>query len=103
MPNPQKQPNSSYKLVAPPPLEAFTPEWAIFRFLEPWTPEDLELAIKKDLEIDLRAYMNMVVNYVCDELLKKFELYRSDLHSILSKRAGKEWLKRKIRQAMTQT
>jgi hypothetical protein len=99
--NNQPQP-SSYKLVAPPPLESFTPEWALFRFLQPWTPEDMQIAIKKDVALDLSAYMNLIEKYVTDELLDKFKIYRPDLYTILSKQEGKAWLKRKIRQAMTQ-
>ena len=100
--NSPANPNSNYKLVAPPPLQSFTPEWALFRFLQNWTPEDMQIAIKKDVALDLSAYINLIEKYVTDELLNKFKIYRPDLYEVLSKNEGKAWLRRKIRQAMTQ-
>ena len=90
------QPNSNYTVVKPPSPPAFTPEWALFRFLGEWNSEDLEIAIRKNVEVDLSSAMGMVEDYVATEILKKFETYRPDLHKVLSKDAGRNWLKRQI-------
>jgi len=99
LPNSQ-QVNSDYKVVAPPSPPAFTPEWALFRFLGEWTPEDLEIAIRKNVEVDLSSAMGMVEEYVATEILKKFETYRPDLHKVLSKESGRDWLKRQIKMSI---
>jgi len=92
--------NSEYKVITPPAPPAFTPEWALFRFLEEWTDEDLEIAIRKNVEVDLSSAMGMVEDYVATEILKKFENYRPDLHKVLSKENGQLWLKKQIRRSM---
>ena len=91
-----KRPNNNYTVVKAPFPPAFTPEWALFRFLGEWTPEDLEMAIRKNVEVDLSSAMGMVEDYVTTEILKKFETYRPDLHRVLSKENSKQWLKRQI-------
>lgn len=93
--NPQT--SNNYTVVKPPSPKAFTPEWALFRFLDAWTPEDLDLAIRKNVEVDFSSAMGMVEDYVATEILKKFELYRPDLHNVLSKDGAKIWLKKQIR------
>ena len=92
--NPQT--NNNYTIVKPPSPPAFTPEWALFRFLDAWNPEDLEIAIRKNVEVDFSASLGMVEDYVTAEILKKFETYRPDLHKVLAASKGKEWLKRQI-------
>ena len=94
-------PFSNYKLVAHPPLESFTPEWALFRFLEPWTPEVMQIAIKKNVEWDLSQHMDTIINYATEEILKWFEKYRPDLHEVLKTSDGKRWLKNNIKESMT--
>lgn len=97
----KNQPPSSYKLVAPPPLESFTPEWALFRFLEPWTPEVMQIAIKKNVEWDLSQHVDTIIDYATEEILKWFETYRRDLHEVLKTREGRQWLRRNIKESMT--
>jgi len=99
-PNPlssKSQTNNNYTVVKAPSPPAFTPEWALFRFLGEWNSEDLEIAIRKNIEVDLSGAMGMVEDYVATEILKKFEMYRPDLHQVLSKESGKNWLKKQIR------
>jgi len=100
----ENQKTSEYEVVAsptPPSPQAYTPEWALFRFLGEWTPEDLEIAVRKNVEVDLSSAMGMVEDYVATEILKKFETYRPDLHKVLAKEKGVEWLKIQIRRSMT--
>ena len=94
------QTNNNYTVVKPPSPPAFTPEWALFRFLDEWNPEDLDIAIRKNLEVDFSSAMGMVEDYVATEILKKFETYRPDLHKVLSSSKGKEWLKKQIRMSI---
>ena len=99
---PNNQPNNNYTVVKAPSPPAFTPEWALFRFLDDWSPEDLEIAVRKNIEVDFSASLGMVEDYVTTEILKKFETYRPDLHKILSKDAPKRWLKTQIHRSITQ-
>jgi len=92
-----QQPNNNYTVVKPPSPKAFTPEWALFRFLDAWSPEDLEIAIRKNVEVDLSSALPMVIDYATVEILKIFGTYRPDLHQTLSSQKGKEWLKRQIK------
>ncbi len=89
--------NNNYTVVKPPSPQSFTPEWALFRFLGDWSPEDLDIAVRKNVEVDLSSAMGVVEDYVATEILKKFETYRPDLHKVLSSSKGKEWLKKQIR------
>lgn len=89
--------NNNYTVVKPPSPPAFTPEWALFRFLDEWNPEDLDIAIRKNVEVDFSSAMGMVEDYVADEILKKFQTYRPDLHKVLSSSKGKTWLKTQIK------
>jgi len=97
-----QSPNNNYTVVKPPSPPTFTPEWALFKFLGDWSPEDLDIAVRKNVEVDLSAVMGMVEDYVVTEILKKFETYRPDLHKVLSKDSAKNWLKRQIRRAVQQ-
>ena len=99
MPN-NPQTNNNYTVIKPPSPPAFTPEWALFRFLGEWSPEDLEIAVRKNVEVDLSSAMGMVEDYVATEILKKFETYRPDLHKVLSKENGRNWLKKQIRRSI---
>lgn len=92
--------NNNYVVVKPPSPPSFTPEWALFRFLEEWTPEDLDIAVRKNVEVDFSSVLGMVEEYVAAEILKKFEIYRPDLHKTLSSSKGIEWLKKSIRKSI---
>jgi hypothetical protein len=82
---------------------AFTPEWALFRFLDDWTPGDLDIAVRKNLEVDFSASLGMVEDYVTTEILKKFETYRPDLYQVLTKENARKWLKKQIHRSITST
>ena len=97
-----EQRTNQYKVVsAPVEPEAFTPEWALFSFLGEWTPEDMGIAIRKNIQVDFSGYIGSVVDYALGEILKKFEDFRPDLHKVLSSSEGKAWLKTQILQALT--
>ena len=98
----KSQPNNNYTIVKSPSPPAFTPEWALFRFLDSWSPEDLDMAVRKNVEVDFSASLGMVEDYVTTEILKKFETYRPDLHKVLLKDASKRWLKTQIHRSITQ-
>lgn len=96
-----KQPNSEYKVVSQPkPLQPFTPDWAIFRFLEEWTPEDLQIAVKKNIEVDFSGYMGTIENLLVQEITKKFETYRPDLQKVLTSKEGEKWVRWNIQNTM---
>jgi hypothetical protein len=96
-----QQVNSDYKVVVPPSPPAFTPEWALFKFLDKWEPSDMEIAVRKNIQVDFSGYMGSVVDYTIAEILKKFETYRPDLHKVLASASGKLWLKKQILKALT--
>lgn len=96
-----QEPLNEYKVVKPPKPEAFTPEWALFSFLGKWTPEDMEIAVRKNIQVDFSAYTSSVVDYTIAEILKKFETYRPDLQKVLASMSGKAWLRTQILKALT--
>ena len=99
------QATNEYKVVSapdkPPELKSFTPEWALYRYLAAWTPEVMELAIKKNYEWDLSQHVDTIITYAADQVLEWFKKYRLDLHQKLNTEDGKRWLRRNIKMAMT--
>lgn len=85
-----------------PEIKPLTPEWAALKFLEDWTPSDIELAIKKNFEINLGPFWSYVENIVIREVLNWFKTYRPDIHKVLATEEGIQWLKRNIRNLTTQ-
>jgi hypothetical protein len=102
--NPNLNSNSSkwVPVEAPPQIKPLTPEWAALKFLEDWTPNDIELAIKKNFEIDLGPFWSYVESIVIKEVLNWFKTYRPDLHKVLATEDGIRWLKMNIRKMTTQ-
>lgn len=101
--NPNPPSNSVWIPVdAPPEVKPLTPEWAALQFLSDWTPEDIELAIKKNFEIDLGPFWTYVEGIVIKEVLNWFKTYRPDIHKVLATEEGIQWLKMNIRKMMTQ-
>ncbi len=98
----QNQPNNNYTVVKAPSPPAFTPEWALFRFLETFTPEDIEIAIRTNYKVDLSSALGSIVDAAVEEVLEKFKSRRPDLYAILASKKGKEWLKRQIKTSLTQ-
>jgi hypothetical protein len=87
---------------APSQIKPLTPEWAALAFLKGWTPSDIELAIKKNVEINLGPFWSYVENMVINEVLNWFKTYRPDLHKVLATESGIQWLKMNIRKMTTQ-
>jgi hypothetical protein len=83
--------------VSPPKVEPLTPEWAALKFLEPWTADDLRLAIEKDVRVDLAPFWPFVEDTVVQYLVGWFKTYRPDLASVLETEEGRAWLKRNLR------
>jgi len=80
--------------------EAFTPQWFLFQFLREWTPEDLEVAIKKDVQVDLSFLGDYIIDAIANEVVKWFREYRPDLYKVLSTDEGISWLKRNIKRIL---
>ena len=103
MPNqPNSPPTNRYIIVKHPP-ESFTPEWALYHFLEAFTPEDMEIAIQKNFPWELTGYVDTIISYAAKELLKWIEEYRPDLHKVLSTPEGMRYLQWNMKQALIQT
>jgi len=88
--------------VAPEVKPLTTFEWAALKFLEPWTPSDIELAIQKNFEVDLKPFWSLVEDIVVKEVLNWFKTYRPDLHKVLATERGVRWLKANIRRMASQ-
>ena len=99
------QQTNTYKIISapqkPPEIKSFTPEWALYRYLEAWTPDVMELAIQKNYEWDLSQHVDTIINYAAEQVLEWFQKYRPDLHEKLKTEDGKRWLRRNIKQSMT--
>lgn len=102
-PNPNPANNTSWIPVeTPTQVQPLTPEWMALQFLSDWTAQDIELAIKKNLEIDLGPFWSYVEGIVIKEVLNWFSIHRPDLHKVLATERGIEWLKANIRKMTTQ-
>lgn len=99
---PTSKPPDKYILVKPPP-EKFTPEWALYRFLDGFTAEDMALAVKKNYPWDLSSYVDNIVGYAVDALLKWLEEYKPLHHKVLSTPEGRRYLAWNMKEALTQT
>ena len=99
------QQTNEYKVISapqkPPEIKSFTPEWALYRYLEAWAPDVMELAIQKNYEWDLSQHVDTIINYATEQVLEWFKKYRPDLHEKLNTDEGKKWLRRNIKMAMT--
>jgi hypothetical protein len=101
MPSPQPQsPQAKYIIVKGPP-EKFTPEWALYRFLDGFTAEDMTLAVKKNYPWDLSGYLNYIIDHARDELLKWLEEYKPEHFKVLNTPEGKRYLKCQMMEALT--
>jgi hypothetical protein len=100
--NPNLNSNSSkwIPVEAPPQIKPLTPEWAALKFLEDWTPNDIELAIKKNFEIDLGPFWSYVEDMVVEKILEWFKTFRSDLYMVLASNQGRLWLRQNIRRIL---
>jgi hypothetical protein len=106
MSKPNSKTNSSSKWVpveAPrqvkPQAKPLTLEWTAKNFFESWSAEDLRLAIKKDIDIDLSLFLNYVADEVGEALQKWFteKLGRPDLAEVFKTEEARRWVMRKIR------
>lgn len=100
-PNPPSS-NAWVPVETPPQVEPLTPEWAALKFLEDWTPQDIELAIKKNVELNLAPFWSYVENIVIKEILNWLRVHRPDLHNVLASERGIKWLKMNLRRITTQ-
>jgi len=96
---------NEYKIISapkkPPEIKSYTPEWALYRYLQAWKPDVMELAIQKNYEWDLSQHVDTIINYATDQILEWFKKYRLDLHEKLNTNEGKKWLRKNIKKAMT--
>jgi hypothetical protein len=74
-----------------------TPEWVLFSFLEEWTADDLEAAIRSGVQVDLSAASGYVEDLVVRKVLEWFYEYRPDLYRVLASDMGVAWLRLQIR------
>jgi len=77
-------------------VKPFSPQWLALQFLVDWTPEDIEMAIDRDVEINLRPFISVVENIVIQEILKWFKDKRPDIYEVLSTNKGTNWLRKNI-------
>ena len=105
-PKSTQSPNE-YVVVAPPPVAAYSAEWAALSFLKRWTPEDIQIAIRKDIEVDLSSFMGKFMkDMVCkivDEVLNWFKVYRPDLYGALATKEGILWIEANVRRMVKKT
>lgn len=100
--NQQSQPPSKSEngwKVVPPELKPYTPEWFLFNYLESWTEDDLDTAIRNDIRPDLTTYSELILDQTTDFFLNLFKLHRPDIAHRIQTRDGREWLKRIVKSA----
>jgi hypothetical protein len=75
-------------------------DWMALKFLEPWTPEDLALAIRSGVTFDLSPFLGIVEEVAILQILEWFKKYRPDLYAVLATEEGVAWLRKNIRLAL---
>jgi hypothetical protein len=94
---PQQRANNWVPVTQP---EPFSIEWVALNFLKAWTPEDIKIAIKKHVEIELGPFIGLVEEKVMGEVMDFMARYRPDLHEVLNTDEGREWLRWNIRRIL---
>jgi len=94
---PSRAGEARWVAVSQPRVEPLTLEWAALKFLEPWTADDLRLAVEKDVRVDLAPFWPFLEDAVVQHLVGWFKAYRPDLASVLETEEGRAWLKRNLR------
>ena len=94
----EKTENNGWKVV-PPELKAYSPEWFLFNYLDNWTEEDLDVAIRNDVRPDLTTYAEMILDQTIDFFMNLVKLHRPDLAKRAQTRDGREWVKRIVKSA----
>jgi len=93
-------PSSGWVPVGPvePAAPALSTEWMAQRFFSDWTADELLLAIRKDIDIDLAPFADYIADRMGEALRSWFssDLGRPDLGAVFATEEGKAWLKKKI-------
>jgi hypothetical protein len=97
--------NSWVQVASPiqPKVRPFSPEWFALKYLKNWTPEDVELAIKKGIQLDLGPLWSHIEDAIFQELLGWFRLRRPDIAAVLETPEGERWVKDNLRRNLART
>jgi hypothetical protein len=99
----RQNPASKWVPVDAPQVKPLTAEWAALKFLEDWTPRDIELAIRKNVKVNLSPFWPIIEDMVVKAVLGWFRTHRPDLYSVLATEDGVRWLKMNISMLRTPT
>lgn len=92
-----------------PPVKPFSDEWFLLQFLKNWTPDDIRLAIRKNIDLaelmlkhpeKSRPFMNLACKHreaasevTAGDILVWFSIRRPDLYkAIVEDEAGIKWV-----------
>ena len=92
--------SSNWRVVAVAEPRPLTPDWMLYQFLKPWTPKDIETAIRRKVTVDFSNLRNYIVNLATEKILEWFRTYRPDLAEILETEDGIEWLRMNVEKAI---
>ena len=97
--SPNRNPSESSWVVVEHAIDPqpFSADWFALNFLKEWTPEDLAIAIKKNVQIDLSTFASMIEDMVVNKILEWFRVFRPDLYTVLNSPEGLEWLRRNVK------
>ena len=88
---------SDWVVIKPSDVKPLTPEWFALKFLTDWTADDIRLAIKKNIVIDMTPFWGYVEDLIVNNILEWFKKYRPDLYDALNTEEGVGWLRMNIR------
>lgn len=101
------------KLVLPQ-VKSLSDEWAVLQFLKDWRASDIELAVRKDVDLEelILGYPNeskpiglIAFGYdpspwTIKEILYWFSIRRPDLYPVLATKDGHKWIDKHWRKRM---
>lgn len=79
-------------------LKPYSPEWFLVNYLENWSDEDLDVAIRNDVRPDLSTYADLILDQTTDFFLNLLRCQRPDLKHAQS-REGREWIRKIVKSA----
>jgi len=92
--------SSNWRVVAVAEPKPLTPDWMLYQFLKSWTPDDIKLAIKKNVKIDFTPFKEQVISKTVEKILEWFQTYRPDLYQVLACEDGIRWLRMNVENAL---
>ncbi len=97
----QSERKLKYKILPLDP-EPYSTDWFLANYFENWSQQDIESAIKNDFQWSIAGCGQQIIDHVADQFIEWTRKFKPEFVKPLSSWNGKKWLKKNIRQMITQ-